>query len=243
MRNPCTALPWWLVLRIEQLEFFIHLIEAVEHWLLDFSTAVYELMGWGGVVVLMALESTAFPLPSEIVMPFAGWRLILDKGLGVEWVFVAGLWGAIGSVIGSLVEYYISRAGGRPLIERYGKYLLITRSDLERADHWFSTRGEVTILVGRLVPVVRHFISIPAGIAKMNVVKFSVYTFIGALPWCVFLAWTGYLLGDNYDAVRDYTRSFTLPIVVIGCVLVVWFLVHRIREIRAEAGEAVVERE
>ena len=83
--------------------------------------------------------------------------------------------------------------------------------------------------------MVRHFISIPAGIAKMNVIKFSVYTFIGALPWCVFLAWTGYLLGDNYDAVRDYTRSFTLPIVIIGCALVVWFLVHRIREIRAES--------
>ena len=216
--------------------FIIHLIEAVEHWLLDFSTEVYELMGWGGVVALMALESTAFPLPSEIVMPFAGWRLILDKGLGVEWVFLAGFWGAVGSVIGSLAEYYISRAGGRPLIERYGKYFLITRKDLERADHWFTNRGEITILVGRLVPVVRHFISIPAGIAKMNVIKFSVYTFIGALPWCVFLAWTGYLLGDNYDAVRDYTRSFTLPIVVIGCALVVWFLVHRIREIRAEGA-------
>ena len=219
------------------MNIIIDLIETVEHWLLDFSTEVYELMGWGGVVVLMALESTAFPLPSEIVMPFAGWRLILDKGLGVEWVFLAGFWGAVGSVIGSLVEYYISRAGGRPIIERYGKYLLITRKDLERADYWFSHRGEITILVGRLVPVVRHFISIPAGVAKMNVIKFSVYTFIGALPWCVFLAWTGYLLGDNYDAVRDYTRSFTLPIVGIGCVLVTWFLVHRIREIRAENDE------
>ena len=223
--------------------FIIDLIESVEHWLLDFSTEVYELMGWGGVVALMALESTAFPLPSEIVMPFAGWRLILDKGLGVEWVFLAGFWGAVGSVIGSLAEYYISRAGGRPLIERYGKYLLITRKDLERADYWFTNRGEITILVGRLVPVVRHFISIPAGIARMNVVKFSVYTFIGALPWCLFLAWTGYLLGDNYDAVRDYTRSFTLPIVVIGCALVVWFLVHRIREIRAENGMEGQDRE
>ena len=219
------------------MNIIIDLIEAVEHWLLDFSTEVYELMGWGGVVALMALESTAFPLPSEIVMPFAGWRLILDKGLGVEWVFLAGFWGAVGSVIGSLVEYYISRAGGRPLIERFGKYLLITKKDLERADYWFSHRGEITILVGRLVPVVRHFISIPAGMAKMNVIKFSVYTFIGALPWCVFLAWTGYLLGNNYDAVRDYTRSFTLPIVGIGCVLVIWFLVHRIREIRAESEE------
>ena len=223
------------------MQFLIEIIEAVEHWLLDFSVEVYELMGWGGVVALMALESTAFPLPSEIVMPFAGWRLILDEGLGVEWVFVAGIWGAVGSVIGSLVQYYIARAGGRPIIERYGKYLLITRKDLERADRWFTDRGEITIFVGRLVPVVRHFISIPAGIAKMNVIKFCFYTFIGALPWCIFLAWTGYLLGDNYDAVRDYTRSFTLPIVIIGILLVVGFLVYRIREIRAEAAEAESE--
>ncbi len=219
------------------MNFIIDLIEAVEHWLLDFSAEVYELMGWGGVVVLMALESTAFPLPSEIVMPLAGWRLVLDQGLGVEWTFIAGVWGAIGSVLGSLAEYYVARAGGRPFIERYGKYLLITRKDLERADHWFTHRGEMTILIGRLVPVVRHFISIPAGVSKMNVAKFCIYTFIGALPWCVFLAWLGYLLGDNYDSVRDFTRSFTLPIVLIGCGLAVWFLIHRIREIRAEARE------
>ncbi len=220
------------------MNFLIGLIEAVEHWLLDFSVAVYELMGWAGVVVLMALESTAFPLPSEIVMPFAGWRLILDKGLGVEWVLIAGFWGGIGSVIGSLVEYAISRAGGRPLIERYGKYLLITNKDLERADRWFNDRGEITILVGRLIPVVRHFISIPAGIAEMNVVKFCVYTFIGAFPWCLFLAWTGYVLGDNYDTVREYTRNFTIPIVLIGMAIVIWFVIHRIREIQAESSTA-----
>ena len=219
------------------MNFIIDLIEAVEHWLLDFSAEVYEVMGWGGVVALMALESTAFPLPSEIVMPLAGWRLVLDQGLGIEWIFVAGFWGAVGSVLGSLAEYYVARAGGRPFIERYGRYFLITRKDLERADRWFTNRGELTILIGRLVPVVRHFISIPAGVAKMNVAKFSIYTFIGALPWCLFLAWMGYILGDNYDSVRDFTRSFTLPIVLLGCALVTWFLIHRIREIRAESME------
>lgn len=217
------------------MDFLLELIEHVEHWLLTFSGDVYELFGWAGVVVLMALESTAFPLPSEIVMPLAGWRLILDKGLGVEWVFLAGFWGAVGSVLGSLAEYYVARAGGRPLMERYGRYLLITRKDIERADRWFESRGEVTILVGRLVPVVRHFISIPAGIARMNIFKFMIFTFVGAFPWCLLLAWAGYLLGDNYTDIREFIRPMTVPVVLIGTALVVWFIVHRVREIRAEA--------
>ena len=212
----------------------IELIEGVEHWLLSFSSDVFEFLGWGGVVVLMALESTAFPLPSEIVMPLAGWRLIYDQDLGVQWIFIAGFWGAVGSVLGSLAEYYVARAGGRPLIERYGRYLLITRKDVERADEWFETKGEITIFVGRLIPVVRHFISIPAGVARMNVPKFVLYTFLGALPWCIALAWGGFLLGDNYESIREVSRPFTLPIVAIVLALVIWFLVHRVREIRAE---------
>ncbi len=219
----------------------IELIEAVEHWLLTFSSDVYEFLGWGGVVVLMALESTAFPLPSEVVMPLAGWRLIYDQGLGLEWVLVAGFWGAVGSVLGSLAEYYVARAGGRPLIDRFGRYLLITRRDIERADEWFETRGEITIFVGRLIPVVRHFISIPAGVARMNVPKFILYTFLGAFPWCLFLAWAGYLLGDNYESIREFSKPFTLPIVAVGIALVIWFLVHRIRELRAEGAEHIEE--
>ena len=105
-------------------------------------------------------------------MPMAGWRLIADRGLGLEFVLLAGLCGGVGSVIGSLAEYYAARAGGRPLIERYGKYLLITRKDIDRADSWFATRGEITILVGRLIPGVRHFISIPAGVSRMSVPAF-----------------------------------------------------------------------
>ena len=225
------------------MEFLIQLIESVEHWLLAFSSDVYEFFGWGGVVVLMALESTAFPLPSEVVMPLAGWRLIYDQNLGVEWVFLAGFWGGVGSVLGSLAEYYVARAGGRPLMERYGKYFLVTRKDIERADRWFETRGEITIFVGRLIPVVRHFISIPAGVAKMNVPKFIIFTFLGAFPWCVAMAWAGYLLGDNYESIREFTRPFSVPIVAIGIVVVAWFLVHRIREIRAESNEAAPEKE
>ena len=217
------------------MESILGIIDAFEHWLLTFSSDAYAFLGWGGVVALMALESTAFPLPSEIVMPLAGWRLILDAGLGVEWIWIAGFWGGVGSVIGSLVEYYVARAGGRPLLERYGKYLLVTRKDIELADRWFTQRGEITILVGRLIPVVRHFISIPAGVAKMHVGKFILFTFVGAFPWCVLMAWLGYVLGSQYEEIREFTRPATIPIVLAIGAVGLWLIWHRVREIRRES--------
>ena len=217
------------------MEAILGIIDAFEHWLLTFSSDAYGFLGWGGVVALMALESTAFPLPSEIVMPLAGWRLILDAGLGVQWIWIAGFWGGVGSVIGSLVEYYIARAGGRPLLERYGKYLLVTRKDIELADRWFTQRGEITILVGRLIPVVRHFISIPAGVAKMHVGKFILFTFVGACPWCVLMAWLGYVLGSQYEEIREFTRPATIPIVLAIGAVGLWLIWHRVREIRRES--------
>lgn len=217
------------------MEAILGIIDAFEHWLLTFSSDAYAFLGWGGVVALMALESTAFPLPSEIVMPLAGWRLILDAGLGVQWIWIAGFWGGVGSVIGSLVEYYVARAGGRPLLERYGKYLLVTRKDIELADRWFTQRGEITILVGRLIPVVRHFISIPAGVAKMHVGKFILFTFVGAFPWCVLMAWLGYVLGSQYEEIREFTRPATIPIVLAIGAVGLWFIWHRVREIRRES--------
>ena len=204
--------------------------------MLTFSGDVYDFMGWFGVVVLMAIESTAIPLPSEIIMPLAGWRLVLDEGHGVPHVLLAGFWGAVGSLIGSLAEYYVSRAGGRPFIEKYGKYILITHKDLERADRWFQTRGELTVFIARMIPGVRGFISIPAGIAHMNVVRFSIFTFIGALPWTIGLAWSGYLLGDNYDTIRDVSKPFDIPIAAVIIVVVAWFLWKRIKEVRFDSA-------
>ena len=182
----------------------------------------------------MAIESTAVPLPSEIVMPLGGWKLVEEKDLGFWFVVLAGLAGAIGSLLGSLIEYYVARAGGRPLIAKYGKYLLITHSDLDRGDRWFATRGELTVFVARMIPGVRGFIAIPAGIARMNVVRFSIFTFIGAFPWTLGLAWGGYLLGENYDAIRDVSKPFDIPIIGTVTVIVIWFLWRRIREVRAE---------
>lgn len=193
--------------------------------------------------MLMAIESTAIPLPSEVVMPMAGWRLVAERGLGFQYVLLAGLAGGIGSVIGSLAEYYVARAGGRPLIEKYGKYLLITRKDIERADRWFETRGEITILIGRLVPGVRGFISIPAGVARMNVPRFTIFTFIGAFPWCLALAWAGYVLGQNFEEVREFTRPFVFPVAIIVLLAAAWFIRGRILEIREESRERQREEE
>jgi membrane protein DedA with SNARE-associated domain len=220
----------------ESIEPVTELIHTLETFVLTFSGDVYDFMGWFGVVVLMAIESTAIPLPSEIIMPLAGWRLVLDEGHGVPHVLLAGFWGAVGSLIGSLAEYYVSRAGGRPFIEKYGKYILITHKDLERADRWFQTRGELTVFIARMIPGVRGFISIPAGIARMNIVRFSIFTFIGALPWTIGLAWGGYLLGDNYDTIRDVSKPFDIPIAAVIIVVVAWFLWKRIKEVRSDSA-------
>jgi membrane protein DedA with SNARE-associated domain len=188
----------------------------------------------------MAIESTAIPLPSEVVMPLGGWKLVEENDLGFWFVVLAGLAGAVGSLLGSLIEYYVARAGGRPLIEKYGKYLLITHADLDRADRWFATRGELTVFVARMIPGVRGFIAIPAGIARMNVLRFSIFTFIGAFPWTFGLALGGYLLGANYDDIRGVTRPFDVPIILGIAGLVGWFVWHRVREIRAEGRAAVL---
>jgi membrane protein DedA with SNARE-associated domain len=194
-------------------------------------------MEWWGVIALMAIESTAIPLPSEVIMPLAGWRLVADRDGGLGLVFLAGFYGAVGSLLGSLAEYYLSRAGGRPLIEKYGKYFLITRKDLERADSWFETRGEITIFIARMIPGVRGFISIPAGIARMNVAKFAIFTFVGAFPWTLGLAWGGYALGENYEDIRQVTRPFDIPIIGSVIILIAWFVWKRVREIRQEEAE------
>ncbi len=194
-------------------------------------------MGWPGVILLMSIESTAIPLPSEVIMPLAGWRLVLDQGLGIPHVLIIGFLGAVGSLIGSLSEYYVSRAGGRPLIEKYGKYLLITRKDIERSDRWFETRGELIVFIARMIPGVRGFISISAGVARMNVIRFSIFTFLGALPWTTGLAWGGYLLGENYESIRTVSRPFDIPIILTVLGFVIWFLWRRIKEVRAESAE------
>jgi membrane protein DedA with SNARE-associated domain len=214
-----------------------NLIHDLESFVLTFSSDTFDFMGWWGVVALMALESTAVPIPAELIMPLAGWRLVADHDLGFGYIVLLGLVGAVGSLIGSVAEYYVSMVGGRPLLERYGKYILVTRRDMERAESWFATRGEITIFIGRMVPGVRHFISVPAGIARMNIFKFSLFTFIGALPWSFGLAWGGYALGKNYDQIRDAARPVEIPVLGLIALVIAWVLWKRIRELRHEAAE------
>jgi membrane protein DedA with SNARE-associated domain len=183
----------------------------------------------------MAIESACVPLPSEIIMPLAGWMLITEKGLGWEWILLAGVFGAVGNVIGSAVAYWVGAWGGRPFLRRFGKYLLITEHDLENADKWFARYGDRAAFFSRLLPGVRSFISLPAGIARTPKVRFFIYTFIGSMIWSTALAYGGYLLGSNWDEIRRVIQPFDIPIVVIFVALVVFFVWKRLKTLRAQS--------
>ena len=209
---------------------------GIETWFLEIITKVYDAMGWPGVVFLMAIESAAIPFPSELIMPLAGWLLIEAKGESAWMLGLAAFYGALGNLLGSWVAYWISLKGGRPLLKKYGRYVLLTQHDVDRAEQWFQKYGELAVFASRLLPVVRTFISIPAGIARMNIWKFSFYTFIGSYPWSLGLAYGGYKLGENWEDLRQVMRPFDFPIAAIMAVLVVWFIYRRIKTIRNEVG-------
>src|SRR6476661_8002424 len=176
--------------------------------------AVISTLGYSGIVLLMAIESACIPLPSEIIMPFSGYLVSTGQFtmLGVT------LAGAVGNVIGSIVAYYAGVWGGRPFVERYGPYVLLSTRDLDTADRWFAKYGEAAVFFSRLLPVVRTFISLPAGIARMNFPRFVIFTFIGALPWCYALAYVGVAMGERWDQLRQYFHQFDI---VIGLCLAV----------------------
>jgi membrane protein DedA with SNARE-associated domain len=203
----------------------------MEQAFLDFIKHSYQVLGWPGVIVMMAIESACIPLPSELIMPLAGWTLIQDRGLGVAFIFLAGLCGAIGHVIGSLIAYWVGDKGGVPLLRKYGKYILISNHDLDRANRWFDKYGDWITFVSRLIPGVRTFISLPAGIARMNLPRFVLYAFLGSFVWSTALAWGGYLLGQNWENLRAAMRPFDYPILGIVLALIalaVWLrLRHR----------------
>ena len=217
--------------------FIGDLISTFEEFILELATDTYNAVGWFGVVVMMAIESAAIPLPSEVVMPLAGWKLIEEPGLSAWYLLLAGFYGALGNLLGSLIAYWVGAAGGRPLLERYGRYVLITRKDLDRADRWFATKGELTVFATRLMPVVRTFISVPAGVSRMNIWRFSFYTFLGAFPWSVGLAWGGYALGANWESLRGVMRPFDIPIVLAVLIAIAWYVRHKRKELRRDAEE------
>lgn len=202
----------------------------MEQQILDFIRNTYDAIGWPGVVLLSAIESACIPLPSELILPFAGWMLIAYKGLGIEYLVLAGFCGALGNVIGSLIAYWVGAKGGRPFLQRYGKYFLISQHDIDIADRWFGKYGEAITFFSRLMPVIRTFISFPAGVARMNIWKFILYSFLGSFIWSIGLAYGGYVLGQNWESIRNTMRPFDIPIIVICVLLVALYIWHKLKK-------------
>ncbi|MFC1992947.1 DedA family protein [Chloroflexota bacterium] len=188
----------------------------------------------------MAIESACIPLPSEIIMPLSGWMLIKNQSLPAIHTLVAGAYGALGCTIGSVIAYGIGIWGGRPLLEKYGKYILVSSHDLDTADRWFTRYGSWAIFISRLLPVVRTFISLPAGIARMNLAKFSIYTFLGSFIWCAGLAYGGYQLGEHWEQIRVAMRPFDPIIIAITIALIGLYIYRHIKHIKDsnQAGKA-----
>jgi len=196
------------------------MIEKIITILAGFIIGTISRLGYGGVVLLMAIESACIPLPSEIIMPFSGYLV----STGEMNLWLVGLAGAVGCVLGSIVAYYAGAWGGRPFIEKYGKYILISHHDLDLADRWFQRHGDITIFVGRLLPVIRTFIAFPAGVARMNLWRFNLYTFVGSYIWSLGLAWIGMKLGEHWNTLGVYFHRFDAAIGVILLIAVVWYV-------------------
>ncbi len=198
----------------------------------------YVSLGYFGIILAMAIESCCIPLPSEIVMPLAGYfvtkcatsNLNCLNNFSLIGVAVAG---AVGCLIGSVVAYGIGRAGGRPMLLKYGKYVLISQADSDRADRWFARFGPPVAFFSRLLPVVRTYISLPAGIYRMNFVKFCLYTLLGSFPWCLLLAFAGYQLGDRFEQLSTLFHGADVVIGVVLVVLVALYVYRHIKHDRA----------
>lgn len=188
-----------------------------------FVISVISGSGYLGIILLMGIESACIPLPSEVVMPFSGYLV----SIGRFSLWGVALAGALGCNVGSAVAYGIGAWGGRPLAERYGHYVWVTRHDLELADRWFARYGDWAVFIARLLPVVRTFIALPAGIARMNFWRFNVYTFLGSLPWCWVLAYVGVKLGERWDVLGPYFHRFDAVFVSVVVVVAAWFIRNR----------------
>lgn len=184
-----------------------------------------EQFGYWGIALGMALESACIPLPSELVLPLGGFLAATGKITLMQ----AMMAGQLGGLAGSIVAYYVGRYGGRTLLERYGKYVLISKHELDVADGWFARRGELTVFIGRLLPGVRTFISLPAGVAEMNFGRFLFYSFLGMLPWSIAFTYAGFRLGGAYEQVRVYLHKFDLAIIVALVLLVASFVWYKLR--------------
>lgn len=211
----------------------------------DFVTNEIVRYGYLAIFILMLLESACIPIPSEVTMLFGGALcsagfVAAGQELDLFWVVMAG---TAGNVVGSWIAYWAGAVGGRPLFDRFGRYLLVRPHEVDRAHDWFERHGDMTVFVARLLPVVRTFISLPAGVAHMPFAKFTIYTVLGCLPWTLALAWIGYVLGDNWAAAEEVIRPIAWGIAAVIVVGGVWWITRRWRQVREEYAALDRERE
>jgi len=209
------------------------LFEFLSTYIVNFIASV----GYWGIFILMAIESACTPMPSEIVMPFGGFAV--QQGHLNFWLVV--LAGTFGCLAGSLFAYGVGYYGGRPLLEKYGRYVMITKHDIDRADRWFSNYGTSVVFFARLLPIVRAVISLPAGIAEMDLKKFVVYSFIGSIPYCIALTYMGVIMGNNWNTIENYWVYVDIAMVV-GIIAVIAYVCHKIF-VKKDARKAVLKVE
>lgn len=194
-------------------------------WITETAIHLVNTLGIWGIWIGMILESACIPIPSEVLMLSGGW-LVAQGSLSFTEVAVAGI---AGNLIGSMIAYYVGIVGGRRLLEKYGKYILLNEHHLEQSERWFDRYGESTVFFTRMLPFVRTFISLPAGIAGMKLWKFIVFTALGCIPWNIALIYLGYRLGDNWSVVEQYMRPISYTIFGIVLLLLIWWLLRRYR--------------
>lgn len=208
-------------------------------WMAAFITASIGALGYFGVFLMMAIESAAIPLPSEIIMPFSGFLVHPSGVTGVATRFTlhgAAFWGAAGCVFGSWAAYAVAAWGGRGFVLRYGRWVLLAPRDLELAERLFARYGSPIIFVSRLMPVVRTFISLPAGLARMPLGRFTVYTFLGSYPFCYALAWLGFRLGERWHSLESSFRKYDVVIGIVIVLAAAWWVRRHVAGSRAQAA-------
>lgn len=188
-------------------------------------TVIIAAMGYWGVAIGMAIESANIPLPSEVILPFGGY-LVYTGRLNFWGTVMAG---TVGGTLGSIASYYLGSKGGRPFILRYGRYVGITPGKLTLADRYFERYGEATVFFTRLMPVIRTFISLPAGISRMNFKRFVIYTFLGSLPWSILLVYVGYALGQNWQAIKPWFHRADFLVLGLLAGAIMFFLYKKMK--------------
>jgi len=204
------------------------MVEQIALWIEN----VMGILGYPGLVIMMALESMVAPVPSEVVMPLAGF-LVVCQTFSVAGGIIAS---SLGTILGSLISYYIGKLGGYPLVLRFGRYLLLDRGHLETTVRWFEKRGDITILICRFIPVVRHLISIPAGVGKMNLVKFSLFTVIGGTIWNTILLFAGIWLGEHWNIIHKYSTQIDKVVAALLVLAGVWWVAKQRKRRKVPEG-------